>query len=678
MKKYLILFCVLCPIIAWQQMPVALAQESSPIEIKITDISPALVQKADVVVDALIRKPKQQEDGTLYPFARHSGGDFVKGPQGIAARQLFLPNGSSFTFGDSREWIVFARADLDNKRNVVFAALDAQSLGREETKKLCEQIRDIVQKQQKLSISMTTDKPSYTCGEPVTMVWQIKNITEKPVVIYIGPFAFQQGITIDNMTGGSSIGGSQTRTAADYKMLAPGESYEKQMIFKRLFPEGEIGVTMRYVAEDNWAQDKDRVRSRIPGVVFVHKEIKFTVPIEPLPTAAMKAAIAKLSSPIWATQLEAMQLLSISKAGAAQPEVEAMANHPWPSIRKLAADALTLNRNPISPALRDLIFDPDVSVRTEARQMARNRQIPGSSLDIIALKMVKQEAIDKGFFPKEEAQSQWMFDTQLIHIRDPRIGDLMAQLLRSGQGSGLVLNILAGTYHQVRIKDEATADQKSTILKAWEEQRANVQNPYTMEQLKFEMDRCRLLAFQNFQLDDRVDEIRTLMAKLNRDFAIKDSLKDQQTLADMGATIVPTTMFILHNNYQGFDSQFLYQLYGQWKSKEALNYLLDKSYQNNEFAPLAAVNIEKETASKQLQYLFEQDSDKPHLGASIALTWLGEKQAVPVVMKYLPDMRSTWSDEVTSALTNATGQKFETSRDWVVWWQKSGSKLEWK
>jgi hypothetical protein len=271
-----------------------------------------------------------------------------------------------------------------------------------------------------------------------------------------------------------------------------------------------------------------------------------------------------------------------------------------------------------------------------------------------------------------------MFDTQLIRIRDPRIGDLMAQLLRNGQGSGLVLNILAGTYHKVWIKDEATADQKEIILRAWEEQRANVQNPYTMEQLKFEMDRCRLLAFQNFQLDGHIDEIRTLMAKLNRDFAIKDSLKDQQTLADMGATIVPTTMFILNNNYQGLDSQFLYQLYSQWKSKEALNYLLDKSYQNNEFAPLAAVKINKETASKQLQYLFEQDSDKPHLGVAIALTWLGEKQAVPVVMKYLPDMRPTWSDEVTSALTNATGQKFVTSRDWVVWWQKSGGKLEWK
>ena len=81
------------------------------------------------------------------------------------------------------------------------------------------------------------------------------------------------------------------------------------------------------------------------------------------------------------------------------------------------------------------------------------------------------------------------------------------------------------------------------------------------------------------------------MKKLHDGFSTCGTPDDQQTLLAMKPKIIPTTLFILRNSYQGFDSGQFYQLYGRWQANKALDHLLSESYKGNQDASLVAIKF---------------------------------------------------------------------------------------
>lgn len=640
-------------------------------------VTEELVRRADVVIRSSIRASKKEADGTVYDSAFRMGWtEPLKGTVGMRFWKPFVADGLPYVFEKNQEWIVFAKADPAKERLIVFHALSVKEMGEASATQAAERIRQLAAKERKLEITMTTDKPAYTSGETVTRIWKVKNISAAPVTIYIGPYAFQQSYSFDGRTHSSGTGGTHTRKADDYKRLAPGEVYEKRSPVSGLIPEGQLGIGMAYVAEDNWVLEADgKTKGRVADVVFFNEKASFTVPIGPAPAAVIEAGIRKLASPAWGEQLDAMRLLSVSKAGSARPEVRNMARHPWSQVRLQAAAAITLGGEPMSPPLRDLLFDPDPEVGKETRELLRNRGIANSSLSILALKLVTGEAIDQGLLPAQAKNGLWLFSSDLLRLRDPRIGDLLAGLLEKGQDNGYVLTYLAGTNREVRIDSDKlpTDEQKAKILGAWQEKRKEVENPYTAEQLKAEMDYARSRTL-NVKLHPRVSEIRDLMKKMHDGFGTYGKPEDAEALAAMGPEIVPTVLHLVRTDSQ-MESGQLYLLMGRWKAAEAMDYLIAASYRGSEYAPLAAARVDREKAYPHLKFLFEQ---KESFAAALGLAALGEKRAVPAVIKWLPNVSLPWSDEVASALATATGKKIRLPHEWKKWWDEEGSKQEWK
>ena len=650
----------------------AIATAPAPAPVALPPITLAQVQSADVIVAGIVNQIQGKPDGSYFRLGtrRMSTGGFLKGSRLWIGRGFFIPAGQPVPFAQRDEVIVFARYDPVQNVNVVLPGVDAY---RPADPQVIAQIQDMVAKQPRVAISMTTDKMTYGCGEPVKLMWKLTNATQQPINIYTGPFATGWGYALEGRVHSTGIGGTQSRSEADYRTLAPGGAWETSHTLTEMFPEGELRLNMAYLCDNNWiGSGETHIVSRKDNVFLDDDSREMVVTIQPPDAATIAKLTAALAGPVWEDQLNAMTILSGTHDGAALPAVQAMASHPSPLVRILAAKALTLAGAPMSPQLRDLVFDPDSQVRNATWPLVSRRQIANASIDILALKLVMSEAIDKGIAPATDKPGLWLYDGALIHLRDPRIGDLLVQLMAKGSDGGYVLNMLAGTNRQIHLNNStpATDDQKAIILQAWTEQAKNVQNPYTMDQLNAEMDYCRAHAFNNMQVDPNIIAIGALMQKLNRNWA--NSGDDGKTLEAMGKGIVPTTLLLLRNNYEGYDSAALYNAYADWGATETVGDLLARSYKGEIFAPLAALHLNKAVAYPQLERLYTHN-----VGAALALASLGEKRAVPFIARRATENGVAWSEQASQALTLCTGLT-KKAWEWEKWWQQEGSLQEWK
>jgi HEAT repeat protein len=656
-----------------------------PREAETAEVSAQLVQQADIIVRVTVTEVLPVEGGvTLKGMV-----DRLKGPKSRAERPIFVPaaRGQSFVKHDDyrlNNYILFAKNDLTNERSTL---LDDKGAVRRGFTPLAQKILEIVQQQSGVEIEMSSDKPVYQPAEPIILIWKFKNISDHAVRVNTSREALQYSYAIDNGSTGTGTSNS-TPALDDFKVLAPDATLEERKTITDAAREGEVRIEMVYEASDNIARERVGMKQefkRVDDAVLTRVEKKFVVRVAPLAATSQQTNLEKLNSPVWAVQRDAMKALALDEKSAALPAVQAMSTHPWPQIRVLAAQALSLSNTRFTPALRDLLFDPNSRVRSETRDLLGRRNIEGSSLSLLALLLTSREALQRGFL--EDAHYRLGEENILYNLSDARLGDVWAELLRKDQADGKTLAREVGLFREIFSHETGwhpTSEQKQKILDAWQAQRDKVKDKWTMADLEAEKNYLRRRAFNDFQFHPQFVQIRELMKKLNKDFYSYGRPEDEKTLAAFGPESAPTVMWILQNSYNGYDSRSLFRLLRQWKAAGAGQYLAAEAYDFRRapdepdsdialYAPLEAAALNRALAYPQIEYLFPASS-----GAALALGALGEKRAVPVIMQFLGKRASLWTDEQQEILARLTGQNFPDAAAWKKWWQQQGAQQEWE
>lgn len=635
-----------------------------------------LVRQADVIVKASYwGRQEKVEGGTVLEVLCEMGA-YLKGWVAQRSDRLFVPDGSDVTLTQGERYILFARMNFDKHYITLLADANAKL---PETSDNIRQILEAVQKTKTLQITFTTDKPIYVFGDKVRAIWQIKNVSDKPVRILAGASAFDVTFTVAGAAPWKAYSGRSGPFEEDYRLLKPGETFETHRTTPKAPSEGELRIDMAYQCGDNRVDVSEGPAERYPDVVLIREEKHFSVKIGPPDAAVGKKLLEDLTSPGWDVQLDALQRLVKIKQTAALPEVKAMVSHPWPAIRELVAETYQTSPDKADATYRSLVYDPAISVRNRAASVCIDQTIPDSDLCLLALRLVTEQAKAMDRLPAKGTDYG-----PLTRSPDVRLGDLLCSHLDDGRWYANCLLQTMQTYLPGVPQSAAqlTEAQKQEVSEKWAAFRRTCNVAFwTEEDLKKEMDECRARAFMDFKFDARFPQILDVMQKLAEGGrSNEDAVK---ALAALGPEIMPTTLYILNNPdiqhpVESAESAALINQYREWNARETVPYLFGVCYRWNQSpggraAAMAVALLDKDAARPHLERLYTKS-----VGAAIALAYLGDKRAVPYIMaeRVMPG-RSQPLDKI-EALKRATGKTFETLGEWGVWWRDEGSKQEWR
>lgn len=615
-----------------------------------------------------------------------TGLEVLKGP-----RDNFVWLGSGFVFpgappfANNEKVILFGRWDSEKRRLIPLEATPFLP----STPENLTLVRKLVEENPTARITMDADKERYNAGESIVLRWTVENLSPAPITIYTGPYAVQYDVIYDNTAHGTGTGGSGARKPEEFPVLQPGEKWHTERTLKGPFPEGATGLRMRYDS-----QSKDVIGSGAAArVLKLHELREFSVQMAPLDEAAIATLLKQLKSPLWDEQMAAMHVLASSNKGAQRPEVRGMAQHPWPALRVQAARALTQN-GAWSPELRALLFDPHRQVRYLVRELIRQRQIPDSSLSLLALRRAESEAVKAGVLDEKQANS--LASTTLTRLRDLRIGDALVAHLTDWPEGVYTLNQFAGLARENRITlgQPATDEQKQKTLAAWQEARKAVANPYSALQLDAEIAAAKKGAFADLQFTPNFSAVRAGLMELSKGGSPWGPEKEAKVkeLAALDKSAARDALPLL-NNYWAPGAAMETPAALRWLAADAqaappgaFEYLLSRLYDGTQkdsdfFAALdlryeAALGIARLDAARAKPHL-EQLFAAGEFGAAVALAALGEKKAVPLIMEKAANMSLRSYDDVLAALAKATGKEFPRYFEWTKWWQAEGKNMQW-
>ena len=342
---------------------VCLSVPVAPRSGRAADIPPELVRNADFIIHCEVASVKEAEGGKLITPQRPKGNpDYcLKGARDYALRPIFLSQASRHRLAPRDQCVLFLKADPANKRQILVDHELARLPAEEE---LIARIRELVKEHPRITVKMWPNVASVPVGALVELVWTITNTSPGPVRVYISPHTFLFGYRHAGGRRGAMVG-THSRKEDSYRLLRPGESFEHRKTVETVFSEGEVRFTLYYINDDNWYAADDRKILRYDDVVIARPESSFAVTIAAPGKEAVENALGQLTSRVWEDQLQGATLLARSKQTAARPELVKMAGHPWSEVRKLVADALTLNGAPAGQPLKALIYDPASRVRNE-------------------------------------------------------------------------------------------------------------------------------------------------------------------------------------------------------------------------------------------------------------------------------------------------------------------------
>ena len=655
-----------------------------------TSVGTNLVRQADLVVVCRVLRVRPVDGGKLLSTALQAtlGVSILKGTADLANEDVFIADGGLPAPSPNVLCILFAHADPAHGRCVLLAdpkAIIPATLG------VAKEILGLANAQSKLEITLTTDQPSYPCGAHVTLIWRFRNIGNGPAAVYAGNSAFSWSASGRDQFGREFVhrpfsgGGTFStynhdfrapvdkepeRTPADYRTLAIGEQFEHRVAIEEMIPPGTLSIQMGYDCKDNRVGPGDAAQT-VANVVFAHEDRRLTVEVAPADDAFLKTAAAGLTAPIWEEQRSMLYVVSQDPRGSALPEVAALSKHPWPVIRMAAADALTEFLRPMSTALRDLLYDPDIRIRNQVLQYWTWRHVDDIQLSVMALKYVTDEAIGKGFLP--EMKDTRSMDYVFLRDPDPRLGDLWLARLKAGTDDGYNLAHVLGIQARFLVGGKCSIPPEGVaeVEKAWDLRRPGVKGVWTEDDLKREMDLCRTQTFNDFTLDSRFKDIYDLLPKCTAWPIVKD--EDRKALLTMGPESAPTIFFITSNSYRQGVPAFFLEACVDWKIPGMFDRLLAYAYSGSAWSPPILLRLDKARAYPHLVYLYRTNP-----GAAIALASLGEKRAVPYICRALGRYDNQFDQDAARALAVATGKTMAGWWEWRDWWDREGSKENWE
>ena len=541
-------------------------------------------------------------------------------------------------------------------------------------------VKELIAQTPRLQFFFASDKKSYSVGEPVTITFEIKNISGAPLSIATDEYAVEFNLNY----GGSSHSKSDAnaRKRARVTTLAPGQSWKDERSYDDLFPVGELGL--------EWFYDEgDVLKSRraLPSDLFLdlrHGEL--SVQITPMGAGQKAALKAQLKSPRWDEQLDAAQKMLQSQDASDWRALETFWSHPYEPLRLIAGEAIAKTGR-FSPELKTMLYNG-----TYLRALKLPETTDDFALALLARAAVLDEAIKGGFVLAPIGYEP------LYPLNNPRAGDILAARLRSGDSmagganNGGILMWMSDA--RVTLLSASTPLAPELQLKAltwWDKKRASVKNPWTPAQLAREIALARKIGYNNFQVGPYdapivhfVDEGR----KINFSNAPQDAL-DKELMA-LPKEAASDLMRVL--KWRGVENppDSALRFIARSGDPQAFVFLAQITYNRGDAdARFEATRLLGELdfarAKTHLEAFFADPigSDWHHnsrrLGAAVALAAHGEKRAVPVIFAPEHQQRLIFlHNDIGASLQNVTGENFSNWTQWKRWWEREGSKREWK
>ncbi|MHB9132412.1 MAG: hypothetical protein ACYDBB_15185 [Armatimonadota bacterium] len=660
MRWIVLLILSLCCLPLWAQAPA------------VTD---DLINRADLIMRATVFKVTAVDGGTNYQMGLSLHGNY-KGSEDLATWPMFVPAAQQRTFNVRDTQVFFLKVNEAGHRTIL---LDDAAAVQPGDMKSSQALVERIQAMSGIAVTMDTTQPTYGTGDTVVLRWTITNNGNTPVSVYIGQYAFLHEYILNNAKHSTGSGGTHSRKAEDYKLLAPGGKYVHLVELREslnprpsiIFPVGTLAIKMQYNNNDNWLGTSYTPTGRVENVAFLHKEASLQVTITPPSSEKMVELRKQLTSPIWHEQLVALRGLSGVPEAAVFPEVLVLADHPWQEIRKQAAVLLSLAPGPLSPEMRRLIADPSFSVRNEACQLARRRQTPNASLTFYAFKIFSEDAYQQGYVPDQSHEISGV-EVTLNNSPDPRLGDIMATRVKEGTDNGYLLNRILPREQRAKVKDLTIAEEdKAGVLAYWEKMRGTVKDLYTMDQFTTELAFFHTRIIGDYTLEPRMKEVRGLLHQAGNNLATNQDTS-VAALEAYGPKIAPTMLYVLNNAYRNeYDSYALYHTLMKWQVKEAAPLCLGRALNGSIYAALAAYALDPKLADAQLK-----DRMADNNGVAVVQANLGNTKAVPYIMEKLGLYNSKWAIEQTTALTKITGKSMIIP-EWKKWWETEGKAKAW-
>ena len=570
--------------------------------------------------------------------------------------------------------IVFARFDGKAKRASVVGFLPS-------TPANIARVKELAAKSSRLEWKFSSDKKSYEVGEPVKLTLEIKNVSKAPLSIYTGEYAVQFSLKY----GGASHSKSDenARKRPNIVTLAPGESWKDERTYDDLFPVGTLGLEFFYDGSNALKSSR-----ALPDDLFLAmKSDEFDVEIVPASASAQSKLKAQLKSPRWNEQLDAAQKILQSDNAADWKSLESFAAHPYEKLREVAGQAM-LKSDTFTPALKTLLYG---GTNLELSSFRGERL--DLDLALLARAFVEDEAQKRGFVPVSVGYSP------LARLKDPRVGDLIASRLKNGdpmQGganNGAILLQLSGLREPYKsAREPLSPELQARVLEAWNTKRTEVKNLFTLAQLETEIALARKIAFNDFKVGafdapvvHFVDEGR----KNNFSNAPQDALDKE--LNALPKEAAPDLMRVLSWRNVSRIPESALRFLARSGDKDAFVFLTKIAYNTSgdSDARFEATRLLGEMDFARAQTHLEAflldpvGTDWYHnarrQGAAIALAAHGEKRAVPVV--FAPEYQKHLTflhNDIGASLQQVTGQNFSNWTQWKKWWEREGSKQEWK
>ena len=673
-------------------------------------LTPDFVRQADTILVARV-SPDPRQPGV----ARVNRTDYelIRGDRFNVGRGLILPTGETLD-KTSPLSLFFAVTDPIRQQPVILARLEA-------TPELIEQTRQLAQKNQKITVTFSTDKTSYLPDEPIVIKWEARNASPGPQRIYTGQYALQYTAIYGGSARGTGTGGSQTRKDSDYITLAPGESWTQTREVRGPFPQGEVRIEMTLDSSDNYLGSDPRnaearaARQRVEGVALFVAKGEISAEISAPSPAAQKELAARLSSPNWSEALAAATTLSQLEGAGQLPAMRALASHPWSALRIAAATALARGATEFSPALRALATDPDRRVRSETFEALVKNRVPGAGLTALAVKAVEAQAVELNVL--SEKQKTGYTSMVLTNLRDDNrdLGELLRARIENGRANAdginapSFLNGLAENGRNLRLTGDKTAtpEQEKAVVQAWKDATEDVKpanlKSRTSADLEAEIAAARARMFGDFKVGPGfaavVENLGQIAAKGS--FPAFDNA-NRQFLESLAPDARPDVLRALQwqTGREGYALESLpalkrvAQIAGPLQN-EARNFLLEQLYGglnrdgragisvSDEVAYAAAIalgNSEGAFARPHLEIALQSPNAKIAAGAAIGLFVGGQKSALPAVFE--PErwqaVERFGSQDLEKALAQTTGLTFVNRYEIRKWWDQTGSKMEWK
>lgn len=678
----------------------------------------ALVKRADAIVAGVVQQVEPGPDGRRLRVAPLASGH-LKGLALYHKWRVFVPTADDRPVSVGEACILCLQADRAHER---YELLPYPLAKQAVSETAVDAVLSLADAALPLVVTLGTDKDSYVAGEPVTLIWRFRNTSDQPVSVCLSPVVCAFSNTSPQVVPPAD---GELR-AADFKRLAPGETYDHKRVLNvsgllrrppgvgaglapdlplRL-PPGEHPFFMVYAATDDRLLDAaGQVQGRVEDLALVTAQRRLVIPVEggpeagrplgrhlgELAPATREALVAKLASPVWTIQREAVLSLARDPLSLALPAVQAMAAHPWWRVRDTLAQGVALRAETVTPTLVAALYDRNRTVQLDAlTSLSRQNPPAGLARPLYVMYVVLHELGEHGFLPYTPLPQR--VAQALLATLTPEVGDLICRRVLAGQEDAVLLDRTLPADKRVlhSLFKPATPEETAQVVARWKAQaaaqaagRAAVP-PWPLAEFDAELARARASMLPDVPNDELSVQVALRLSvagaqPLGMTATGRRALPRVPPGGFAGVPLLPPAEYgpaavralgpaagqrvltLQGQRTVTADSAALYNVLLTWQTPGLAEWLLARAYDGGFDAAGALARLDPARLEPHLEALLPLNP-----GAAVVLAKRGDKRALAPLVAALSLRTLNAENEVLAALTALTGEK-RTAKEWVEW-----------